>query len=282
MHTLSHNSYGKSRVRVAKIIRDGSWHTFKDLALDITLHGEMKVAYTAGDNSPVLPTDTMKNTVYALAAQHDLASSEGFALDLSAHFLAVAPQLSGADVLIREKQWKRLRVDGDAHPHAFAGSSAERRTVSVARTRDRVDLSAGLQDLILLKTTHSGFVGFFKEAYTTLPEETDRIFGTNVTASWQYGTLEGVDFNSRHAAVREQLMAVFAQHESLSVQHTLYAMGTAVLDTQPTISQITLSMPNLHNLPVDLTPFGLENANEIFKPVDEPHGTISGTLVRGT
>jgi urate oxidase len=77
--TISANSYGKSLVRLTKVTRKKDRHELKEIAVDICLEGAFEEAYTRGDNSMVVPTDTMKNTVYALASKHELADIEGFA-----------------------------------------------------------------------------------------------------------------------------------------------------------------------------------------------------------
>ena len=98
-------------------------------------------------------------------------------------------------------------------------------------------------------------------------------------AQWLYANA-GVDWNEAHLKIRRALLETFAEHQSLSVQQTLHAMGAAALDASPQIERITLTMPNKHRILVDLEPFGLENANEVFVATDEPHGTITGTLQR--
>jgi urate oxidase len=111
-----------------------------------------------------------------------------------------------------------------------------------------------------------------------LKETSDRIFGTAIRAAWRYSA-DGVDFDASWHRCRQAMIETFAGHDSKSVQQTLYAMGAAALKAQPAISEIRLSLPNRHCLPVDLKPFGLENTNEIFVPVDEPHGLIEATIV---
>ena len=279
MAKLIHNSYGKGRVRLAKVTREGGWQTYKQYTVQITLEGGQEIAFTQADNSPVLPTDTMKNSVYALASQHSMESVEGFAADLTAHFLQTAPHLTQASVFIEEHAWRRMTFGQEEHPHAFIGGHTEKRTAAVTRTSETVEVESGLADLIVLKTAESAFVGFYKDAYTILPEERDRLMGTNITARWKYNS-SAADFNTIWQLVRQELLDIFAHHDSESVQHTLYGMGTAVLDTVPEIAEISLSMPNIHNIPFDLSKLGLKNNNEIFVPIDEPHGTIEGTITR--
>lgn len=279
MAKLTHNSYGKGRVRLAKVTRTADKQTYKQYTVHISLEGGQEIAFTEADNSPVLPTDTMKNTVYALASQHDIASIEAFAADLTAHFLHTAAHLTQAQVRIEEHSWRRMTFEESDHPHAFIGGHSEKRTAEITRTRAEVAVLSGLTDLIVLKTADSAFVGFFKDQYTTLPEERDRLMGTNITATWHYNTA-AADYNAVWETVRATLLAVFAHHHSESVQHTLYEMGTAVLEKVPEMAEIYLSMPNIHNIPFDLARLGLENKNEIFVPIDEPHGLIEGRLRR--
>jgi urate oxidase len=278
MTQFIHNSYGKGRVRLTKIIREADQQIFKDYNVEIKLEGAFETAYTQADNSVVYPTDSMKNSVYALASQHNLASPEEFAHSLAGHFLQQIPHLHQATIKIAEKQWQRIFFDGQPHPHTFTGESSEQRTVKLCRSREHVTVEVGLANLPILKTTNSGFVGFMKDQFTTLPAETDRILGTNLTASWQYSG--EVAYNDLWQGVRQTLLNVFAEHHSLSVQHTLYDMGEAVLKQHPAVVEIYLAMPNLHNIPFDLSKLGLENKKEIFVPIDEPHGMIEGRLRR--
>ena len=75
-------------------------------------------------------------------------------------------------------------------------------------------------------------------------------------------------------------METFAAHVSRSVQHTLYAMGEAALSASGDVTSITLSLPNRHHLLADLTPFGLDNPNEIFVATEQPFGLIEATMTR--
>jgi urate oxidase len=148
----------------------------------------------------------------------------------------------------------------------------------VTGTRDRVTFEAGIDDLTILKSSSSAFEGYIKDPYTTLKETKDRIFATAVRATWRYSG--AVDFNARWEAIRKTIVDTFAAHDSRSVQHTLHAIGQEVLKRFPDVAEIELTMPNKHALLVDLSPFGLDNPNEVFLPIDEPSGYIEGRLIR--
>ncbi len=276
--TLAANSYGKSRVRLVRVIRREDRHDLKDLTVGIQLQGDFETAHTAGDNRKILPTDTMKNTVYVMAKQSAPEEIEDFAQRLVAHFLEQNPQVSQARVEIVENLWEHTAGGGRPHPSAFL-ATGEKRTTLATDTRERVSLESGLEGLRLLKTSGSAFEGFLRDQYTTLKDTHDRILSTSVRARWIYEA-RGIPFGEYWQGVRQTLIETFAGHQSQSVQHTLYAMGEAVLNRFPAVAEIHISMPNQHCLLVDLSAFQLENRNEIFMPVDEPHGHIEAALKR--
>lgn len=277
---IIHDNYGKSRVRLMKVARSGARHELQNLTVNIALEGDFESIHTVGDNSRCLPTDTMKNTVYALAGQtEEIEEVEAFGHRLAVHFLANNPQVSRVIIDIFETAWKRMKFDGDEHDHSFVKGSGEKRTAKITASRDNVIIESGVEELIVLKTTKSGFVGFVKDTFTTLPETTDRIFSTAITATWRYASADTAT-DEVFQNIRQTILKVFADHDSLSVQHTLYAIGEAILNEFAEIEEIAFSLPNIHCLPVDMTKFGQANDNRIFVPTDEPHGLIEARLTR--
>jgi urate oxidase len=279
MSHLSHNSYGKSRIRLTRITRHADRHDLKELSIDVRLEGDFAASYLHGDNAKVVATDSMKNTVYVLAKKHGVGAIEDFAATVAGHFLQTYAQISTATVTVAEKPWTRLTFDGREHAHAFCGGGSERRLCTVTNSRQGRHVESGLDNLALLKTTDSAFTGFIQDAYTTLRDADDRVFATLLTARWRYREAPA-DWDRCHAAVRQAFLNVFARHKSLAVQHTLYAMAEAALEVASEVDEITLEMPNRHHLLVDLKPFGLDNRNEVFVATDEPHGLITGTVRR--
>jgi len=280
MITLAENRYGKSRVRLVQVKRHPDRHDFREWTLEILLEGDFESCFVDGDNTKILPTDTMKNTVYSLARSSAAICMEEFGKELIAFLLARNPQVSSGRVTLSEKTWEHLLVDGKPHPAAFLQSSTECQTAKVALTRGgSFKVRSGFNDLVILKTAGSEFTGFARDSLTTLPEATDRLFGTAARASWHYSRPD-VSFETLRSQIRAILLATFAGHTSKSVQHTLYAMAQAALLKIPEIDDIELTMPNIHCLLVDLSRFGQDNPNEIFVPIDEPHGYIEARLRR--
>ncbi len=277
---IAQNSYGKSRVRLIKVVRNGLHHEIQNLTLNIALEGDFELIHTAGDNSLCLPTDTMKNTVYALAGETDeLEQPEAFGRKLAKHFLSNNQHVSTVRLQISETPWKRMRFNDAEHTHSFVKGSNEKRVVTINASRGQLTLETGIEDLVVLKTSGSRFTGYIKDKFTTLPEGTDRILSTSVKALWRYADPDSASHELFHA-VRSTILEIFAGHESESVQHTLYAIGEAVIERFADVSEIRFSLPNIHCLPVDVSRFGVEERNCIFIPTDEPHGLIEATITR--
>ncbi len=279
---LGPNQYGKAEthlVRVTKAGPFGSVHEIKDINVSVALAGDFAGSHLTGDNSNIVATDTQKNTIYAFAKDEPIGEIEQFALRLARHFTHDFPPVQRARVSIEEYPWARIEVDGQPHPHSFIRTGSETRLATVTCAGESEWVVAGLCDLVLLKSTGSEFFGYPRDQYTTLAETHDRVLATNVVARWRYGQ-QDVGWAEAFAATRKQLIETFASKHSLALQQTLYAMGEAALTARPEIAEIRLSMQNKHHYVVDLSPFGLDNQNEVFYASDRPYGLIEGTVIR--
>ena len=280
MARLGANRYGKSRVRVSRITRLADRHEFNEWTVHVMLHGDFESSYTEADNGKVLPTDTMKNTVYYVARNSKAATIEAFAMELGDYFLDNNRQVTKVSVSIEEKAWHRLMIDGAAEATTFKMGGPELNTAYAVRMKGgEWEVTSGVDGLTILKTTKSAFTGYVKDKLTTLKPATDRILGTAATVEWDFSP-GSPDYAEVRNKVLASLLKTFADHNSMSVQHTLYDMGKAALEAAPEIARIHLSLPNLHHLLADLSPFGQDNPNHIFVPIDEPHGTIEATIER--
>jgi urate oxidase len=276
---LLRNSYGKARVRVMKVTRRGRRHSVKELAVSVMLHGQFAASFTHDNNRLVVATDTMKNTVNLLAQRFLGAETEEFGVALGDHFLKAYRQVEQVVIRLDERRWERINRRGRPHPHAFYEQDAARLFAEVTATRKATVVQSGIEGLLVLKTTESGFEGYVKDKFTTLRETKDRLLCTQVNAVWTYArrpaSYARVTRNIIHSLLEE-----FASAYSPSVQATLFKMGKAALKAAPAISKISLAMPNKHCLPIDLSALGEANRNELFVPTDEPHGQIEGTVTR--
>lgn len=270
------NSYGKSAIRLVKVDRHVTPHRVRDLTIAIALEGDFDASYSAGDNSAVIATDTMKNTTYALAGEHLTGPIEAYAIVLGRHFLAAGAEVERVRVSIDEHHWRPI----GAAPDAFTRDGSETRTARVAVARDGVDVRAGLAGLSVMKTTRSAFSGFPRDRFTTLQETDDRIMATKVTADWTYDGSAEVDFDLSYAAVRATFLETMADHDSESVQASIWIVGKAILEHHPEVAEVSLSLPNLHHWTVDLSPFGIANDREVYLSTTEPHGLIEATIRR--
>ena len=275
---LGANHYGKSAIRLVKVVRGPDRHEVRDLTVSIALEGEFTASYVDDDNTNVVATDTMKNTVYALAGEHLTGPIEAFGMVLARHFLEV-DQVDRAVVTIEEHQWTPI---GSA-PDAFTRDRSSTRTAVVDAGRDETTIDAGIADLTVMKTAKSAFSGFPRDEFTTLPETDDRLLATRVTATWRYdpnGLVLPVDFDELFSGISRTLLEVFAEHHSASVQASIWIIGRAMIERHPEVSEVTMTLPNLHHWLADLSRFGLPNDREIFIPTTEPFGLIQATVSR--
>jgi urate oxidase len=272
MAELAHNSWGKTDVRLSKLRRGADEDDFIDITARVSLEGDVSFAHTAGDNAGVVPTDTMKNTIYGLAQDHLTDDLEGFASVLAGHFLE-KDWIDSAEVELSARLWQRVT------PTGFIGGGSELRTAGVTRSRHGTEIRAGIEGLVVLKTTGSGFAGFPHDEFTILPEADDRILATSITATWRYAQLPE-DTTSAWQTARRTLVERFFGDRSESVQHQGWMMGVALLDAVPEIDQVTFRLPNQHHLPFDLARFGMDDAGIVFQPVSEPYGDIAFTITR--
>ncbi|RBY76819.1 urate oxidase [Geodermatophilus sp. TF02-6] len=272
---LGHNQYGKAENRVVRVFRDSDPHEIVDYNVSVALSGDQDPPHLTGDNAPVLPTDTQKNTVFAFAKEDDVvAQPESFGIRLARHFVDNTETIHRARVKLEMYPWARL-----GNPHAFVRDGRYVRTATVTYDGSTTWVVSGVKDLVVLKTTDAEFWGYIEDEYTTLEPTHDRIVATSLLAQW-YHTSEDVDWGKSYDGVLQALQDTFAGHHSLALQHTLFEMGTAALESQPEIAEIRFSAPNKHHFVYDLDRFGLDNAGEVFHADDRPYGLIEATVRR--
>jgi urate oxidase len=280
---LGANRYGKSQIRLVKVTRGAERHTLRDLTVAVALEGDFEAAHTEGDNANVVATDTMKNTTYALARDGLTGSIESFGRQLAAHFFDF-DQVARSTVTIREHGWRPVETTAGPAPDAFIRTGEMTRTARVVAEADVFAIDAGIEDLVVMKTTKSAFEGFPRDRYTTLAEASDRLMATKVSADWGYSAPvsndAGFDFDRAYETVRSALMESFATHFSPSVQNSVWVMGSAILEAVPEIDWVHMALPNLHHWLVDLSPFEMTNDRELYIATTEPHGLIEATVRR--
>jgi urate oxidase len=276
---LGANRYGKAAIRVVRVLRGDDGDRVRDLTVAVALEGDFETAHTDGDNSLVIATDTMKNTAYAFAKDHLEGSIEAYGRALAEHFLAES-QVDTATVNVRAHEWRAIDVGGAPAPGAFVRGGEGTRVATIAASRGGTSVEAGIEDLVVMKTRRSAFGGFPRDRYTTLAETDDRLMATKVTAIWRYGAPD-LDFDATFEAVRSTLLEVFADHDSPSVQTSIWIIAQAILDAHDEVEAVRMVLPNLHHWLVDLGPFGMTNDREVYVATTEPHGLIEATVRRG-
>jgi urate oxidase len=275
---LGANSYGKAGNHLFKVVRATDRHEVRDYRVDVALSGDYDAVHTHGDNTGAMATDTMRNTVYAVASQNTFDSPERYGLQL-VDYLLTQPRVTGAKVSVVEQCWDRIVVDGRPHDHAFTKAAGGKHTAVVTGAGEQRAVTAGVDDLHVLKTTNSGWSNFLEGGYRTLKDTDDRILATSITATWDYRAPSG-DFGTWWDGVNEQITRTFTDHFSPSVQNTIWRMGQAILERFEQIERVSFTLPNKHHLLYDLAPFGLDNDREIYWVTVEPYGRIQATVER--
>lgn len=294
MPVISAARYGKDNVRVYKVHKDESTgiHTVTEMTVCCLLEGDIERSYTVADNSVVVATDSIKNTIYIKAKEHPVNPPELYASYLGQHFLDTYAHISAANVSIAVKRWTRMVIDGKEHPHSFYRDGEETRNVDARITRQGIEITSGIVGLLVLKSTGSAFHGFVRDEFTTLPETWDRILSTDVDASWRWNTLPSVasveqkvaQFDKAWEDARKITMKTFAEESSPSVQHTMYKMSEQILDAAPEVASVTYALPNKHYFEVDLSWHkGIKNTGkdaEVYAPQTNPNGLIKVEVSR--
>jgi len=312
---LAEARYGKDKVRVFRVVREGKIHHIVEYNVQVLLEGDLETSYTQADNSVVVATDSMKNITYYLAKiSPHILSAERFGLHLATHLVSKYAHIHKAFVTIEQLRWARISVDGKAHDHSFLRDGDEKRIVNIQVDGSHGEgklvgnVSAGISDLLVLKSTGSAFENFIRDEYTTLAEVDDRIFSTSVDLLYTFAPFEiaapkdekKVEFNKEQIkgagglgawegtkvceSAREITLHTFATDESASVQATLYKMGQRLIKENTAVDRATYTLPNKHYIPVDMKYIGIDNTSpalaEVFVPVSAPSGLISATVAR--
>lgn len=286
-------TYGKQSVPVFKIRKEGANHSISDMVVKIMLEGTISRSWLEGENSEIVPTETQKNTCYALAMKTQFDSIEDYGLALGRDMLERHAHINCVNLHITERIWERATVGGRAHSHVFVSSpSPIRRLCRLKVPRGAAaQVTSGVSDIKVMKTTQSGFMGYIKDQYTTLKpvgaggSAPDRIMCTEMVAEWSY--TEGRAPEGRFVAVNQKvfdtLISTLAGPAdrgvfSKSLQETAYKMAVAALETVPELSKVYLATPNVHFYPYNLAPFGMSNPNVVFQSTD-CQSTASGRIV---
>ncbi|MBC7300187.1 MAG: urate oxidase [Nocardia sp.] len=281
---LTDHRYGKSENRIVRFYKANARHEIRDVNVSTSLRGDFGAAYTEGDQSHVLPTDTQKHTAFVYAKKPGLDTIEEYALALAKHFVDTVEPVSSARIDVDSYGWQRVSIDGAEHDHTWVRQGSEVRTAAVTVAGEgalqRRWVIGGIEDLVLLKSTGSEFAGFLTDEYTTLAPTHDRVLASALVVGWRFAETTGFDWDEVYAGIRATLLELFATTYSKALQQTLYAMGEAVLQRFPMLAEIRLAAPNKHHFDYDLAQFEMENPGEVFWAADRPYGSIHATLAR--
>lgn len=296
MPALSSARYGKDNVRVYKVHRDAETgrQDVTEMTVCCLLEGDIETSYTKADNSVVVATDSIKNTIYIKAREYPVNPPELYASVLGQHFIDKYSHIHAAHVKVVVHRWTRMTIDDQPHPHSFYRDGQETRNVEVTVRRNAgIVIRSGIVGLTVLKSTGSAFHGFVRDEFTTLGETWDRILSTDVDCGWTWKTMPDLaavraavpQFDKAWEDARAITMKTFANDASASVQNTMYKMCELILEAAPGVDKVDYSLPNKHYFEIDLSWHqGLANTGkdaEVYAPQPGPNGLIKCEVSRG-
>ncbi|KAJ4471195.1 hypothetical protein C8R41DRAFT_969163 [Lentinula lateritia] len=238
---------------------------------------------------------------------------ERFAVHLGTHIVSKYAHIHKAFVEIEQLCWSRIVVGKDCKPHrhSFFRDGDEKRIVKVeidgttGKNKIQARVSAGVNDLLVLKSSGSSFSSSIRDEYSLLKEVDDR-FSTSVDQNYTFAPISISLLKDEDKLViiipaldkakagsvgdatvldraRTITLKVFAEDESASVQATLYKMGQRIIAENAGVQSVSYALPNKHYIPVNMTLYGdnLTPAKaEVFQPVAASSGLISATVSR--
>jgi urate oxidase len=270
--TSAHISYGKLEVPVHRV--RGSELFACEVSMEVLGQGFL-AAYTEGDNSSVVATDTMKNVILRQTLAYDGDTLDGLLEHLGGHFLDAYPDMEGLRlwahelpfVAVGERLYSLQRGD-----HAIAELELAP-DIDGVQVRDR---RGGIEGLRLLKTTGSAFTRFARDDETTLPERSDRPLFVHLDVHWRCA--DPAD-HVAPAAVRDTVLAVFDEFVSESIQHLVHELGQALLDRFAALGEVSFRAENHTHDPVHGADAGADDP-KAYTAAFPAWGLITLTLTR--
>ena len=261
--------------------------------VDVEVFGDNFLpAYTEGDNSAVVATDTMKNVVHRKALEYDGATLEGLLHFLGREFLATYPQMQSLRLIGRELPFVPATVteSGSFRPSGvlFARGRDDYAVAMLELRRDGSSVAiaehlCGRHGLQLIKVTGSAFARFVRDAYTTLPDVVDRPLFIYLEVNWAYADpadAVGADATRYVAAeqVRDLVQVVFHEFVSMSIQHLVHEIGQRLLARFPRLARVSFEAQNRLWDTVEIA--DADPRLKVYTDPRPPYGSIGLTLDR--
>ena len=243
---LIKNRYGKGRVRVMRIHRDGDRHEVSQLNVKAMIEGDFARAYTHADNSTSVSTDTIKNVVNIVARENTGLCTEEFCQVLAKKYLDLYPQVISVAITAHETKWSRLSFGGKPHPPQFCARQQRQAVRRGDRDPRGIDADLGHRRLYLHEVDPVRLGELRQGRLHHDPPTNDRMCATSMVASWKWSA-KPQNYPATNAKILATLLEVFGTTYSASVQDSLYRMGEAALAAVPEISEISMACPNMHS-----------------------------------
>ena len=268
---LTSNSYGKSGVKLLVPSKPG----MREIEIDLSFSGEFEDVYLSGDNSAIIPSDSMRNHAILLANEAPIFDPADFGEALVGRIMDSMPAALKGTAILRSWLWV-------PDPH-FASRTLLKQPSEVATVVIRDNTGAtkfgGRFEGFLMNPSGSTFGGFMRDGATTQGEVSDRILAGHLDASWLYES-KPADCIATNDLTRATLVEAFSKLPSRSVQETLYRMGETALGLVSDLSEVELEFQAVPIAKSDTSPFGEKIQNPTWSISSSPLGTSQATIRR--
>jgi urate oxidase len=264
-------------------------------AIDVEVLGaDFLPAYTAGDNSLVVATDSMKNFILRETLAYPGATLEGLLHHLGQGFISTYPQIRHLRIGGNELPFQPVPIP-DPATSSFAPSDllfdhrrGDHATATIELAGDDrglaiLDHRCGRLGLHLMKLRGSAFTAFVRDGYTTLPDRRDRPLFIFADLHWRYAdpaALLAPD-HARYVPseqVRDLAATVFADFVSESIQHLVHEIGTRLLARFPQLAEVAFIAQNRTRDPAAESP--TDDLAKVYTDPFPAYGEITLTLRR--
>lgn len=261
IHTTA---YGETRLRLLRVLCRGDRHDPKDVTVSLRLEG--------GD---ALPVEPLKNVVYRVARTQTFPEVEVFGLAIADAVLEQFPQVTLARIEASEHVWTRVEVGGKAQSRAFAPGSGERRTATIVSNGERASVTAGIENLVVMRT--SGLRASHGPATADAHLEGVQPFlVAGLSAKWSYASGD-IAFATFRQGVRAAVLETFVWHASQSLQRTLSDIADVILEAYVEINTVELTAEERPYRPADLLS---PDSDQLYVAREEPLGVVEVTVER--
>ncbi len=236
---LVNHSYGKGDVNVLTKVEATSGVSFREMRISLELTGGLEAAYIDGDNSAVLPSDSLKNHVLALTESARGAALEDFGRTLLERICQSMTSRTKAKAILSERRWHANPSENGRYDTSQTMIPRSNCEVVVTRLGSDAYVVGGEMSLDVIRGGRSSFYGFLKDRYTQQNDVFERVLFGTLSCRWTYGELP-LDMDGSRDRIRGLLEVAFSTVSSRSVQETIHGVAVLLLKDVQVLKEVEI------------------------------------------